>query len=167
PAHLQQAILRAETFALIRGEVDAISVNGSGGAALDALLGAVQVVDFGRHHDRDVRISNGTPMAFTASGELVRERPDLVRRYVETVRRAAAWARDNRSRTLQIIARELGDAEEWVEIAYGEDLFTSLEPSLSAGVVDALENQKDFLLRHGFIEHDFDVSEWAAPELYD
>jgi ABC-type nitrate/sulfonate/bicarbonate transport system substrate-binding protein len=167
PAHLQQAILRAETFALIRGEVDAISVNGSGGAALDALLGAVQVVDFGRHHDRDVRISNGTPMAFTASGELVRERPDLVRRYVETVCRAAAWARDNRSRALQIIARELGDAEEWVEMAYGEDLFTSLKPSLSAGVVDALENQKDFLLRHGFIEHDFDVSEWAAPELYD
>ena len=83
------------------------------------------------------------------------------------MRRAAAWARDNRSRALQIIARELGDAEEWVEIAYGEDLFTSLKPSLSTVVVDALENQKDFLLRHGFIEHNFDVGEWAAPELYD
>ena len=167
PAHLQQAILRAETFALVRGEVDAISVNGSGGAALDALLGAVQVVDFGHHRDPEMRISNGTPMAFTASGELVRERPDLVRRYLDTVRRAAQWAQDNQRQALHIIARELGDAEEWVEIAYGEDLFTSLEPSLSAEVVSALENQKDFLLHHGFIEHDFDVGEWAAPELYD
>jgi ABC-type nitrate/sulfonate/bicarbonate transport system substrate-binding protein len=166
-AKLQQSILRAEVFALVRGEVDAISVNGSGGAALDALLGSVQVVDLGRHPDREVRISNATPMVFTASGQLVRERPDLVRRYLETVRQAARWAEDNHRRALQIIARELGDAEEWVEIAYGEDLFASLEPSLNAEMHLAVENQKDFLLRHGFIEHDFDVGEWAAPELYD
>jgi ABC-type nitrate/sulfonate/bicarbonate transport system substrate-binding protein len=166
-AKLQQAILRAEVFALVRGEVDAISVNGAGGAALNALLGSVQVIDLGAHPDPDVRISNGTPIVFTASGELVRERPDLVRRYLDTVRRAAGWAQENRSRALQIIARELGDAEEWVEIAYGESLYTSLEPSLSHEMLTAIENQKKFLLAHGFIAHDFDVREWAAPELYE
>ena len=167
PARLQQAILRPEVFALVRGEVDAISVNGAGGAALDALLGSVQVVDLGRHPEPEVRISNGTPMLFTATGQLVRERPDLVRRYLEIVRRAAGWARENQSRALRIIARELGDAEEWVELAYGAELFTSLEPSLGDELLGAVANQKDFLLANGFIEDDFDVREWAVPELYD
>ncbi len=165
-AKRQQAILRAEAFALIRGDVDAINLTGARGIMLEALLGAVQVVNLGGHPDREVRISNGTPMLFTASGQLVRERPDLVRRYLDTVRRAAAWANEHRNETRGIIARELGDAEEWVDLCYGDNLYTSLEPSLSDDLLLATENQKDFLLREGFIEHDFDVREWAAPQLY-
>ena len=106
-------------------------------------------------------------MAFTASGQLVREHPDIVRRYLDTVRRAAQWARENQRRTLQIIARELGDAEEWVEIAYGDSLFTSLEPSLSEEMLRAVEDQKSFLLNRGFIDEDFDIHDWTAPELYE
>ncbi len=165
-AKRQMAILRAEAFALIRGEVDAINLTGARGAMLEALLGAVQIVDLGGHPDPEVRISNGIPMAFTVSGALVRERPDLARRYLDTVRRAAAWARDHQSETRRIIARELGDAEEWVEIAYGDRLLTNLEPSLSEDLLRAMDNQQRFLHTHGFIEQEVDVWEWAAPELY-
>ena len=165
-AKRQQAILRAEAFALIRGTVDAIHLNGARGLMLEALLGAVPLVQLGRHADAKVRISNGTPMLFTTSGQLVKERPDLVRRYLDTVRRAAGWAAQHKSETLRIIARELGDAEEWVDLAYGETLYASLEPSLSPELLAAVEDQKAFLLANGFIEHDFDVAQWAAPELY-
>lgn len=165
-AKRQQAILRAEAFALIRGEVDAINLTGARGAMLEALLGAVQVIDLGNHPDPNVRVSNGIPMAFTASGELVRERPDLVRRYLNTVRRAARWATEHHAETLRIIARELGDAEEWVELAYSEQLHERLEPSLDDALLSAMDNQQRFLVEQGFVEQAIDVRAWAAPELY-
>lgn len=165
-AKRQQAILRAEAFALIRGEVDAISLTGARGAMLEALLGAVQVIDLGSHPDPQVRISNGIPIAFTADGGLIRERPDLARRYLNTVCRAARWAAEHPIEARRIIAAELGDAEEWVTLAYGERLYQHLEPSLDDVLLDALDNQQRFLLAHGFIERVIDVTAWAAPELY-
>ena len=37
-------------------------------------------------------------------------------------------------------------------------------PNLSPYNLAALEINKDFMLSHGYIENDFDVHEWAAPE---
>ena len=37
-------------------------------------------------------------------------------------------------------------------------------PTLSPYNLEALRINKDFMLSHGYIENDFDVSEWAAPE---
>lgn len=164
-AKQQMRALRGEAFALVRGEVDAIHLTSARGLMLEALLGAVRVVDLGGHPDPAVRISNSVPIVLTVSGELLAERPDLVRRYLDTIRRAARWAADHPSETRRIIAAELGDAEEWVDLAYGAALSSSLEPSLSDDLLAALESQKNFLLAHGFIEHDFNVRAWAVQDL--
>ena len=37
-------------------------------------------------------------------------------------------------------------------------------PNLSPQNLAAIEIGKDFMLSHGYIKHDFDVHEWAAPE---
>jgi hypothetical protein len=37
-------------------------------------------------------------------------------------------------------------------------------PTLSPYNLEALQINKDLMLSHGYIEHDFDVFEWAAPE---
>ena len=37
-------------------------------------------------------------------------------------------------------------------------------PSLSAQNLECVEIGKDFMFSHGYIENDFDVNEWAAPE---
>ena len=37
-------------------------------------------------------------------------------------------------------------------------------PSLSVRNLQSLQINKDFMVKHGYIEHDFDVFEWAAPE---
>jgi ABC-type nitrate/sulfonate/bicarbonate transport system substrate-binding protein len=166
-AKQQQRIQRREMFALIRGEVDAIFVTSARGVQLEALLGAVRVVDLAAYPDRDTHISNSVPIVFTVSGELLREQPELVRRYLNCVRTAARWAQSHARETRRIVAAEMGDAEEWVDISYGTELATSLEPDLSDERLAAVESQKDFLLEHGFIESDFSVREWAAPELYD
>jgi hypothetical protein len=37
-------------------------------------------------------------------------------------------------------------------------------PNLSPQNMVCVEIGKDFMLKHGYIENDFDVHEWAAPE---
>ena len=37
-------------------------------------------------------------------------------------------------------------------------------PSLSAQNMQTIKIGKDFMFKHGYIENDFDVDEWAAPE---
>ena len=37
-------------------------------------------------------------------------------------------------------------------------------PSLSAQNMECIKIGKDFMLSHGYIEHDIDVDAWAAPE---
>jgi hypothetical protein len=37
-------------------------------------------------------------------------------------------------------------------------------PSLSVRNLESLQINKDFMFKNGYIEHDFDVFEWAAPE---
>ncbi len=38
-------------------------------------------------------------------------------------------------------------------------------PSLSAQNLQCIKIGKDFMLSHGYIKRDFDVREWAAPQL--
>jgi ABC-type nitrate/sulfonate/bicarbonate transport system substrate-binding protein len=165
PALQQESHARAEAFALIRGEVDAVYLSGARGCAIEGFLGGRRVVDLGAHPDRLVRVTNSTPTLLTVTAALVRERPDLVRRYVQCVARAADWAGEHRDTARRIIAAEVGEAEAWIDEAYGDALYTSLRPALNDELLDAVGSQKDWLLEHGFIPADFDVREWVAAEV--
>ena len=165
---------RAELLALIRGEVDAIYIAGGRGPDLDALVGVEVVFDIAGAADDTLKINNITPAALTVSGALLDDRPDLVARYVAATIRAARWARDHAAETRRIIAHEVGIAEDFVLPGYPDDIHANLEPSLDPTLVAAIEPQRDFLLRHGFIDRSFDVHEWidegplnAARELVD
>lgn len=159
----RQEELRAEAFSLIRGQVDAIYSRGALGATLAAFLGAQVVVDLWQHPDRQVRINNSNPTALTVSGTLNRERSDLVARYVKRTIAGARWAETHRAETVRVLANEVGTSEEWIEAAYHADFNRQMMPDLSAELITAIESQKDFLLRWGFIEHDFDMSAWVDP----
>jgi hypothetical protein len=37
-------------------------------------------------------------------------------------------------------------------------------PRLDASNLKALEVEKDWMLGHGYVTHDFDVNDWASPE---
>jgi ABC-type nitrate/sulfonate/bicarbonate transport system substrate-binding protein len=152
---------QAETFALIRGEVDAIHSSGAGGAYISAYLGAHEIIDIGRHPDRELRINNQTPSALTVSSALADEHPDLVRRFVECLVEAAAWARDHAGEVQRIVAGDVTATPEWVAAAYGAHLHERLTPFLSEDGLAALAAQKAFLLRHGFIDEDFDLEDWV------
>lgn len=70
----------AEAAALAGGVADAIYVAGPEGRAVARRLGAVEVVDLGRHLDPMVRVNVTTPLALTVSERLLRSRPRAVAR---------------------------------------------------------------------------------------
>jgi ABC-type nitrate/sulfonate/bicarbonate transport system substrate-binding protein len=153
---------REEAVALLNGKVDAIFSAHAHAADVKAFLGARVVIDLGQHPDRRLRINNGTPLALTASGALIEERPDLVARWLARVIEAAEWTRTHRDETFRIVAAESGVAEEIALAAFGENLPDQLSVDLSDDKLAALDSQKEFLLRHGFISRDFDVEKFIV-----
>jgi ABC-type nitrate/sulfonate/bicarbonate transport system substrate-binding protein len=153
---------REEAVALLTGKVDAIFSAHAHAADIKAFLGARVLINVGAHPDPLLRINNGTPLALTASGTLIEERPDLVARWLANVIEAASWAKAHPETTLRIVAAECGVAEEIAMEAFGEDLPAQLLPDLADDKVAALASQKDFLLRHGFISKDFEIERFIV-----
>lgn len=152
-----------ELRALLTGEVDAI-YQSSQGVELATLLDAHVVADIGAFPDKPSRINNLAPVAFTVRGELLDSRPDVVARYLARAIKTARWAAANPSDAKRQIARDSSIAEEWVDAAYSRGVAEALEPTLTPELIGLLENQKNFLLKYGFISNDFSVPDWIAHE---
>lgn len=157
----------AEIAALLRGEVDAIYVKGTGGIAVANLIAAHTVVEFGFHPDPKIRINSGSPRVLTVDERLAEDRPDLVARLIETLHRASDWAEAHPDEVRRFVAREVGASEEVVAAANGPDLHQHLGLGLEPELVDAIGHYKDFLYEWGFLERDFDISAWVDRRPWD
>ncbi len=122
------------------------------------------VADVGASPDRADRINNLAPVVFTVRGELLEEAPDVVDRYLAQALRTAAWAKAHPIDAKRIIARESGVAEELVDDVYSPTVHEALRPSMDPELIELLAQQQEFLLRHGFLEADFDADAWIEPE---
>jgi len=152
-----------ELRALLTGEVDAIYQSAQG-VELQTLLDAHVVADISAFPEVRSRINNLAPTIFTVRGELLDSRPDIVARYLARAIETARWAAANPADAKRQIARDSSIAEEWVDAAYSPSVAQVLEPSITPELVGLLENQKNFLLKWGFIQDDFSVPEWIAHE---
>lgn len=157
----------AEVAALLRGEVDAIYVKGTGGIAVANLIAAHTVVEFGFHSDPKIRINSGSPRVLTVDERLAEDRPDLVARLIETLHRASDWAEAHPDDVRRFVAREVGASEEVVAAANGPDLHKHLGLGLEPELVDAIGHYKDFLYEWGFLERDFDINAWVDRRPWD
>ena len=152
-----------EFNALNSGAVDAIFVKGARGYAAAVHHGATIVYDVRNHPDPKVRANNGAPRPITVDGALLRERPDLVVRFLRQVLSVGDWAASHEAETVAYIARESGSTDEWVRKAYGNDIHLHQGTDLNPESIAALSGYKDFLLKWGFIKADFDVNAWIDP----
>ncbi len=83
---------------------------------------------------------------------------------VETVVRAANWARGHPDDTVRFIAREIGASEDAVVgPPTAPQVHEHLALTLDAEQIGAIEHFKDFLLEWGFLPADFDVRAWVDP----
>lgn len=152
-----------EVEALRAGRGDAISIKGAHGADL-IVRGVVRPVwSVDTAGPRLAQVNNGTPRTITVSSALAELRPDIVERYLRTLVKAARWGRDRASAVADIVSREIGASRAGVDAAYGAGIAARLAPSLDGELVACLEDQKRFLLRHGFMKQDFDLKDWIDP----
>jgi len=102
-------------------------------------------------------VNNGAPRAVTVDAKLL-EHPDVAERVLAALLRAADWAASHPDELTRIIAAETGASPEFVETAYQN---VSLRPALHEDLLVALDDQRKFLLEHGFLAGDFSVREWV------
>jgi ABC-type nitrate/sulfonate/bicarbonate transport system substrate-binding protein len=155
----------SEVRALARGDVDAVYVKDANGAQATHLLGAVIVANIGSHPDPWVRINNCSPRPLTVSQMLLDHYPEVVRSLLGQVVAAGEWAATHQARTLTMVARETGWAENWVRYAYGGNVHRNLKLDLTPAWIHGLDTFKNFLGAHGFLQADFAVDDWidTAP----
>jgi ABC-type nitrate/sulfonate/bicarbonate transport system substrate-binding protein len=152
-----------ELDALNSGEVDAVYVKGAVGVEAGEKAGAKVLVDLDAHPDFRTRVNNGTPRPITVHQQLLDDRPDIVARFLATLLRASDWAAGHPEEVFGILEGETGAGSTGVKGAYRGDFYLSLHPDLSSARLKLLTQQKDFLLRHGFLESDVDIEAWADP----
>jgi hypothetical protein len=121
------------------------------------------VYDIRNHPDPKVRANNGAPRPITVDAALLRERPDLVVRFLARIAQIGAWAASHSAETVAYIAKESGSDDGWVRAAYGADMHLRQHTDLSPASIDALEGYKNFLFESGFLKADFSVHDWIDP----
>jgi ABC-type nitrate/sulfonate/bicarbonate transport system substrate-binding protein len=149
--------------ALRNGDVDAIFVKGARGVETAHAIGAHIVIDLRNHPDPLVRANNGAPRPVTVDNALLQSRPDLVARFLARIVAIGDWAAAHPAETAAFVARESGSTEQWVKLAYGDDLHLHQYTDLAESSILALEGYKDFLFERGFLAADFDVRAWIDP----
>lgn len=147
---------------LAAGLVDAVWLKGAAGVAAVRERGLVEVFRIDQHPDPLVRVNNGTPRTITARQELIDDRPDLVRTYLETIAEGPLRLRGDQARLWEVLARETHQSAAAAEVAYVNVAPDSLVPSLGGLRLRALQQQADFLFAEGFIPSRVSVPEWAA-----
>ena len=112
------------------------------------------------------RVNNHVPTVLTVDRRLAAEHPELVARYLRCLFRASRWAAEHPLEARAIVGDDIGATAEWVIAANGERVNEALAPAMERVHLEALELQKQFLLRHGFIANDFSLDDWIDPVPY-
>lgn len=153
-----------ELDALRSGYVDAVFLRGAQGhaAARDPQLR--ELANLNLLEDPLLRVNNGTPRPVTVDRAFLARHPGIVRRYLDVLVRAAAWAREHPAEVAALAALENpGYTAADVAGALGPNLHRSLTPTLGPWQLAGLAAQKEFLLEWGYVRRDFHIDEWVDP----
>jgi ABC-type nitrate/sulfonate/bicarbonate transport system substrate-binding protein len=147
-----------ELAALANGQVDAVYVKGAVAVETAQRYGVKTGIDLDAIPDKRARINNGTPRPITVHQRLLDERPDIAKRFLETLTKAADWAENHPDDLKRILAAETGSGPTGVSAAYQ---FRNLHADLSDKRLSLLAEQEHFLRTQGFFDRPVDVQKWA------
>lgn len=146
---------------LLDGQVDGIYVKGAGAQDAAGRHGLRVGIDLDKLPERRFRVNNGTPRPITVHEHLLENHFDVVVRFLSQVLRAAEWAKTNLSKTYELLGKEIGATPEGLAAAYRNDFHLTLAPDLSKERLELFRQQKDFLLKYGILDRDFDFDAWV------
>lgn len=140
--------------------MDGIFVKGAGAQDAARRHGFRVGIDLDKLPERRFRVNNGTPRPITVHEHLLRNHYDVVVRFLRQVLRASEWAKTNLERTYELLGKEIGATPEGLRAAYRNDFHLALAPDLSDVRVELFRQQKDWLLRYGVLDGDFNFDAW-------
>jgi ABC-type nitrate/sulfonate/bicarbonate transport system substrate-binding protein len=148
--------------ALLAGKVDAIYTQSKVFQHLQEATGKVKAIeDLSRYPDWTLQGAN-VPATFTVSDVVCEKHPEVVVAIMKGMIKVGRWANEHKHAAAVILNKGTYylDAEDTYLGIQNVDMV----PNLSLQNLAATEVNKDFMLSHGYIENDFDVHAWAAPE---
>ena len=160
--HKHDLAFRPLETALENGTVDAIYTQSKVFQHLQEATGKFKAIeDLSRRPDWTLQMAN-CPAVITCTDVMADEHPELVVAYMKAMIKVGRWANANKHAAAGILNRQTFYRD--VEDTYQGIKDVDLVPNLSPQNMVSIEIGKDFMLSHGYIQRDFDVHEWAAPQ---
>jgi ABC-type nitrate/sulfonate/bicarbonate transport system substrate-binding protein len=160
--HKHDLAFRPLETALLKGVVDAIYTQTTVFQHIQEQTGQIKAIEnLANYPDWTLQGAN-VPATCTVSDVACKEHPELVVTILKGLIKVGRWANEHKHAAAAILDKQTYYLD--VEDTYRNILNVDMVPSLSPYNLQALQINKDFMLSHGYIEHDFDVFEWAAPE---
>jgi ABC-type nitrate/sulfonate/bicarbonate transport system substrate-binding protein len=160
--HKHDLAFRPLETALLNGTVDAIYTQSKVFQHIQEQTGKMKAIEnLANYPDWTLQGAN-VPATCTVSEVACQEHPELVVALMKGLIKVGRWANEHKHAAAAILNKQTYYLD--VEDTYRGILDVDLVPSLSPYNLEALQINKDFMLSHGYIENDFDVYEWAAPE---
>jgi ABC-type nitrate/sulfonate/bicarbonate transport system substrate-binding protein len=160
--HKHDLAFRPLETALEKGVVDAIYTQSKPFRHLQEATGKFKMIeDLSRYPDWTLQVCN-VPAVITCTDVMAREHPELVVAFMKGMVKVGRWSNEHKHAAAAILDKQTFYMD--VEDTYRGIQNVDMVPNLSPQNLTAIEIGKDFMLSHGYIKNDFDVSKWAAPE---
>jgi len=160
--HKHDLAFRPLETSLLDGTVDAIYTQSKVFQHIQEATGKMKVIEnLANYPDWTLQGAN-VPATCTVSDVACEEHPELVVTLLKGLIKVGRWANEHKHAAAAILDKQTYYLD--VEDTYQGIQNVDMVPTLSPYNLEALQINKDFMFSHGYIENDFDVFEWAAPE---
>ncbi len=160
--HKHDLAFRPLETALLKGLVDAIYTQTGPFQHIQEQTGQIKAIEnLANYPDWTLQGAN-VPATLTVTDVACKEHPELIVTLLKGLIKVGRWANEHKHAAAAILDKQTYYLD--VEDTYRNIKNLDMVPVLSPYNLQALQINKDFMLSHGYIENDFDVFEWAAPE---
>ncbi len=160
--HKHDLAFRPLETSLLDGTVDAIYTQSKVFQHIQEETGKMKAIEnLANYPDWTLQGAN-VPATCTVSDVACEEHPELVVTLLKGLIKVGRWANEHKHAAAAILDKQTYYLD--VEDTYQGIQNVDMVPTLSPYNLEALQINKDFMFSHGYIENDFDVFEWAAPE---
>lgn len=160
--HKNDLAFRPLETALLSGKVDAIFTHSKVFQHIQEQTGKIKAIEnLANHPDWTLQVAN-TPATLTVTDVACEKHPELVVTLLKGLIKVGRWANEHKHAAAAILNKQTYYLD--VEDTYRGIKEVDMVPILSPYNLESLQISKDFMLKEGYIENDFDVFKWAAPE---
>jgi ABC-type nitrate/sulfonate/bicarbonate transport system substrate-binding protein len=160
--HKHDLAFRPLETALLDGTVDAIYTQSKVFQHIQEQTSKIKAIEnLANYPDWTLQGAN-VPATCTVTDVACEEHPEMVVTLLKGLIKVGRWSNQHKHAAAAILDKQTYYLD--VEDTYRGIKDVDMVPTLSPYNLEALQINKDFMLSHGYIENDFDVFEWAAPE---